>query len=459
MTEIPYRAAKPGVELTAVIESLTHEGRGSFHHGPREVVVRGAWPGDEVDVRVVRRRRGLAEAVVQEVISEGTSRRDAPCVHIGECGGCIWQQWSRDDQREKKRELVRMAFAEGLPGVDVDIAEVMAAGDEFGYRNKMELSFDQWKESPVKLGLHHAGRYNVVFDMERCHIAQPVVSEIAEIVRQWANRHELSVYRSRPDEGLLRYLVLRCASTGEVMVNLVVSDGEVPALDELVDRLTGEVPRITSLILGINGRKGSTAITETSRVLAGKPTIAEKLGELEFDVSPASFLQTNAKGTEVLYDLIAEVAALDGSQRVLDLYCGMGLIGLWLANSAREVVGLEQVPEAIADAERLRDRMGMEHVSFLCGNAEHILPDVVARGESFDVVIVDPPRAGLHPKALKALVDLRAPAIVYVSCNPRALARDMGELLDAGYRPGTIQPVDMFPHTAHVETVVRLDLE
>jgi 23S rRNA (uracil1939-C5)-methyltransferase len=257
---------------------------------------------------------------------------------------------------------------------------------------------------------------------------------------------------------LLRHLVVRiAAATGEIMVNLVATQDDFAGLGDLATALPQAIPHVKSLLASVNTRIGDTAIPERTQVLAGSQTIAERIGPFEVEVSARSFLQTNTQGTKVLYEMVHERAALTGSERVLDLYSGIGLIGLWLAAEAREVVGVEQAPEAVADAERLRDRVGYDHVRFVVADAGVLLPEWVREGRSFDVAIVDPPRAGLHPKALAALTMLAPPRIVYVSCNASSLARDMKELVATGYAAGPVAPLDMFPQTAHVESVVRLD--
>ncbi len=450
-------STKPGSRLTGRIDRLTPKGWGAFDAGRREVQVRRAWPGDEIEAEVVRRRRGAAQANLLAVHREATARREAPCAHVPECGGCIWQEWPIEDQRRVKRRVVENAVAAAPEPLDVEVEQARPVGPEFGYRNKMEFSFDSWYDAPLKLGLHHAGRHSVIFDLERCWLAPPAVSEVVEHVREWALRHGHSVYRSKTEQGLLRFLVVRAAAaTGELMVNLVTSGEPAAGLEELA-QLPEALPQVASVLHSVNTRKGSTANAEHIATLAGKSTITERIGKIEFEVSPRSFIQTNTRGAAVLYDLVAEKAGLTGTERVLDAYCGMGLIGLWLADRAAEVVGIEQVPDAVADANALRDKLGFDHVTFEQGDAEAVLPRYVDAGRTFDVAVVDPPRAGLHPKALRALKWLRPRRIVYVSCNPQALARDVSEIVRAGYRPGSIVPVDMFPQTAHVESVVRLD--
>jgi 23S rRNA (uracil1939-C5)-methyltransferase len=459
---------KSGMTTTARIESLFHDGRGVFHSGTRRVLTRGAWPGDEVELSVYRRRKGNLEARVTEVLHQGACRRDAPCEHLDECGGCSWQQWPVDEQRRMKQILVRQAFAQTAdeladpesPGpIDVEVLPTLEVGPEYGYRNKMEFSFGTDRETgSTMLGLHRTGRFDWTFDLGRCYIAGPVVSDIVGRVRDWARRQGHSAYSQRSHEGLLRHLVVReAAATGEVMVVLVASSTDVGGLTELAEGLPSAVPRVASLLLGVNAREGDTALAETTTLLAGRDTIREQIGDVEVDVSWRSFLQTNSVGAAHLYDLVAARAALTGTERVLDLYCGTGLIGFCLAPMADTVVGLEQTPEAIGDAERTCERLGLTNVSFVNGLAEKVLPLWRASGETFDLAVVDPPRAGMHPNALAALVGLQPTAIVYVSCNPRTLSADMKVLVEAGYTPGPVQPLDMFPQTAHVESVVRLD--
>ena len=462
-TTAPEPRIRPGTTVAGRVESIAGDGRGVLSVGGREVLVRGAWPGDVVEARIYRRRRGKLEAYALAVEEEGISRRQPPCVHVGECGGCVWQQWPISAQREMKRCLVEQALKSAMPDMPVEVLPTREVGPEFGYRNKMEFAFGRNPDGKATLGLHRLRRFDVTFDLVRCWIASPRASEAVAWVREWANRHGLAAYDGRTHEGILRYLVVReSAATGEIMANLVVADKAFEGLDDLADGLPHSLPQVVSLLLSVNARKGDTAIPEFTEVLAGQPSITERIGPLAVELSARSFLQTNTGGAAVLYEMVRERAALAGSERVLDLYCGAGLIGLWLAGPAhtppaREVVGVEQVPEAVADAERLRDRLGYEHVRFVRGDAERVLPAWAAEGESFDVAVVDPPRAGLHPKARAALVALRPGRIVYVSCNPSSLAKDMNELIRAGYAPGPVEPVDMFPQTAHVESLVRLD--
>ncbi len=454
----PNGTVRPGMIVPATIEGIAPDGRGVASASGRQLLVRGALPGDEVDARVFRRRGGRLEATCVSVRREGYPRREPRCAHTGQCGGCTWQQWEPGIQHEMKRRMVREALTRAMPDAAIEVLPVIAAGPEFGYRNKMEFTFGKDETGAVTLGLHRVGRFDATFDVKHCWIAPEAMNAVRAWVCEWARRHALVPYDPRRFVGALRHLVLReAAATGEVMANLVCATGEVAGLDELSEGLPAELPQVKSLLFSVNTRRGDTAHAETTVVLSGRPAISERIGAMEVTVSPISFLQTNSAGAERLYSVVSDVAALSGEERVLDMYCGIGLIGISLAPRAREVVGLEQVPSAVRDANAMRERLGYTHVQFRQGDAEAVLPAWADRGERFDVVIVDPPRAGLHPKALAALVRMSPRVIVYVSCNPVTLAADSAQLCSVGYRIGAAHPVDLFPHTPHIETVVRLE--
>lgn len=456
-----------GTVITGAVTGMHRDGRGVMTAlngagDERTVVVRGAWPGDVVEAEIRRRRRGVFEAETVAVVEEATPRREPRCAHTSECGGCRWQEWPDTEQRRMKQHLTEQAFSDETPEVRIEVLPTLAVSSEFGYRNKMEFTFGRRKSGPdagtLVLGLHRAGRFDWVFDLDRCYLCGERVSDVVAWVREWAVRHDLAAYDQRRHEGVLRHLVVREAgATGEMLVNLVAADLDIPGIDEFAE-LPLAFPEVTSLLLSLNTRKGDTAQAEHTTVLRGSDSITERVGPVSVEISAASFLQTNTEGAAKLYDIALRAADVGGSERVLDLYCGVGLIGLWFAPHVAEVIGVESVPEAVAEASRLSEQQGFENMSHVEGLAEDILPRWAAEGMHFDVAVIDPPRMGMHPKALSALIDLRPDRIVYVSCNPRTLAADIRELAQAGYTPGAVQPVDMFPQTAHVECVVRLDL-
>lgn len=455
---VPGEAVRPGMTVPAEIVGIAADGRGTALVSGRQLLVRGALPGDEVDARVFRRRGGRLEGYAVDVRKEGYERRKPPCEYVGQCGGCMWQQWPLDTQHAMKQRIVREAFSRALPNASVEVCSVLHVGPAFGYRNKMEFTFGQNVDGELTLGLHRVGRFDVTLDIERCWLAPEGMNAVRLWVRDWARRNNLNPYNARRFSGALRHLVLReSAATGDIMANLVSTTEDVGGLEELGSGLPAAFPSVKSVLFSINTRRGDTARPETSEQLFGSPTISERIGDLDVAVSLTSFLQTNSVGAVGLYTTVRELAHLAGGERVLDMYSGIGLIGLALAGDAGEVVGVEAVPSAVRDAEELRARLGLGHVRFVEGEAERLIPAWADAGERFDLVIVDPPRAGLHPKALEALVRIAPKAIIYVSCNPVTLAANAREIIAAGYRMGEVRPVDLFPHTPHVESVVRFD--
>ncbi|HEY7728406.1 MAG TPA: 23S rRNA (uracil(1939)-C(5))-methyltransferase RlmD, partial [Candidatus Eisenbacteria bacterium] len=335
------------------------------------------------------------------------------------------------------------------------------------YRNKMEYSFGTDAEGGLTLGLHRRGFFDRAFDLDRCHIATPISSEIVSFVREFARAERLPPYDLRRHTGLLRFLAVREAvRTGQVMVNLVASEPH-PSFEVLAKRLTARYSAVASVLLNLTRRKAQIAVGEEERVLAGSRTIVERLHDLEFEISSSSFFQTNTEQAERLLDAVIEGLALTGTETVLDLYSGTGTFTLPLARRAREAIGIESAEAAVEDARRNAARNGIANARFLRGEAMEALrerfgPGGVPRGAAparppVDAVVVDPPRAGLHPGVTTRLLHLGTPRLAYVSCNPATLARDL-EVLGSRYRIAWVQPVDMFPHTPHVECIAALTL-
>jgi 23S rRNA (uracil1939-C5)-methyltransferase len=296
-----------------------------------------------------------------------------------------------------------------------------------------------------------------VLDIERCLIQSDRMNALLDEVRRFAADQRLSAYRQETGEGLLRFLMLREGrATAEAMVNVVTSAPAVPELAPLVARVQARVPETTSVVMNVNPRKASVAVGVEEHLLGGRDHIRESVGGLSFQVSPSSFFQTNTAQAERLFALALEATGLTGAETVIDLYSGTGAISLLLARRARWVYGIEIAPAAVADAERNAAANGIQNCTFLAGEVRHVLPSLMARGVAAQVVVADPPRAGFHPRALRTLIALAPERIVYVSCNPATLARDLAELGGGGYRLEWVQPVDMFPHTPHIEAVARL---
>jgi len=450
---------KRGQQVTLQIEELTPKGDGLARVDGVEVVVRGTVPGDSVNAVVGRKRKGRVEARVVEVLQVRLPRREPPCSHFGTCGGCRWQNLSYSDQLQLKDEMVRRSLASRdiFPG---EFRPALGSPSSLYYRNKMEFSFGRGAEGDLQIGLHVRERYNRVFDLEACYLQSELSNRVVDSVRRHAVASGLPVYDLRTHEGLLRFLVVREAKQGGggLMVNLVVSQYPHEGIDNLVHAVTGEVPEITTFVVSLHTGKAQVASGEGGEfILTGGGHIVEECGGLQFQISPQSFFQTNTEQAGNLYLLIRELAGDMREMDVLDLYCGTGGIALHLARESRTVTGIEQTVKAVEDARLNAQRNSIENCTFIPGKAEDVLRESgKIEGKRFDLVVVDPPRAGIHKKVLWALGDLAPAQIIYVSCNAESLADDLAELMLAGYRVSVVQPVDLFPQTPHCEVVAAL---
>ncbi len=379
------------------------------------------------------------------------------------CGGCRFQDLAYEEQLRHKERQVGECLAH-LGGIHAAVRPVIPAPSLFHYRNKMEFSFGRNPEGTLMLGLHRRGFFDRTFDLRRCHIATPIASELVAETRAWAIAEGLEPYDTRRHAGLLRYLVVREGTrTGQVMVNLVASEPH-PSFASFAERIVARFPSVTSVLLNLSRRKAQIAVGDEERVLAGKDRIEEQLGGLTFEISSASFFQTNTEQAERLLETALEGLALRGNERVLDVYSGTGTFTLPISRRAREAIGIESSESAVRDAERNAARNGIENVRFIRGEAVESLRDHFGLGsapesestEAIDAVLVDPPRAGLHPGVVARLIGLGAPRLVYVSCNPATLGRDLALLCESRYTLEWVRPVDMFPHTPHIECVAAL---
>ena len=450
---------RPGDEIELEVERAAMEGRGVARLDGLVVFVDRALAGERVRARVQKTQRRFLTARAVEILRPSPLRVAGRCVHLDVCGGCSWQELDYEAQLDAKTDLVRETL-ERLGGfTEIDLPRALASPDIFFYRNKMEFSFFVGREGEVVLGLHVPGTHDRVFDLAACHLMSESSNRIVACVRDFAAASGLPAYHMRRHTGYWRYLVVREAkTTGETMVNLVTAAGPMPRAPELVAALTAACPAITGILHSVNASRASIAVGEAEMVLYGRPEIEERMGGLRFRIRANSFFQTNTRQAERLFDLTAACADLDGTQEVLDLYAGTGAIALWLGRGARRVTGIELVPDAIAMAEANARSNGMEHCCFVQADVREHLARTPADAARADVVIVDPPRAGLHPDVAQALRQFAPPRIVYVSCNPATLARDL-QILCGGdlYALRRVQPVDMFPHTQHIECVARLD--
>ena len=423
------------------------------------IFVPGGVPGDRLEVSLVQIRPRYARAEIERIVTPSDRRTEPPCPYFGHCGGCRLQHVRYEAQLEFKERQVAECLSRlgGLGPVEsVPLRPIIGAPEVFGYRNKMEFTFAE-ADGQAIVGLHEAARYDRILDIEHCLLQSDAMNGMLREVRAFVREHGWKVYRQDQEEGWLRFLVLREGrATGERMANLVTSSPDVPAARALADRLRARCPGVGSVVLNVNPRKAAVAVGVEEHPIAGNEQIQERLGGLTFAISANSFFQTNTRQAERLFGIVLEYAELSGRETVFDLYSGTGAISLLLARQARAVYGIELVPAAIDDATRNAAANGIANCTFLAGEVRDVLPELLRTGVRAEVVVADPPRAGFHPKALRAVQALAPERIVYVSCNPATLARDLGVLAAGGYRLTAVQPIDMFPHTPHVEVVARL---
>ena len=448
---------RTGEEVELRVDSLAYGGNGVARLDGFVVFVRGALPGDRVRARATKVKRGFAEATRTALLEPGEERVEAPCRHFGVCGGCRFQDYAYAAQVASKEAQVRDALTRIGGFTDAPVEAIVPAESQYRYRNKLEYSFSTGDEGLV-LGFHRAGRWDEVIDVEECLLTTDLGNEIREAVKRWARAEGLEPYDQETGDGYLRHLVVREGrNTGQALVVLVTAPGERFDVDFLVETLTA-FPAVRSIHWAVNDRPAEVTNLPTA-VLWGDEWIEEELCGLRFRIRPNAFLQTNTQMAERLYGLAREGAALTGTETVYDLYCGTGTIGLSLAGSAASVWGVEISEESVACAIENAAANGIENASFFAGNVGQSLDELREKAGPPDVVVVDPPRAGLAGKALRRTGSLRAPRLVYVSCNPTTLASDLAVLRDeVGYRLERCTPVDMFPHTPHIETVSSLVL-
>jgi 23S rRNA (uracil1939-C5)-methyltransferase len=443
-------------ELDLTIDSLAYGGNGVARANGFVVFVRRGLPGDRVRARVTKVKRNHAEALAVEVLEEGAPRVDAPCAHYPECGGCRFQDLAYEAQAEWKERQVADALRR-IGGLgEPPLGQILPAVERFHYRNKLEYSFTNTPQGPA-LGFHRAGRWDEVLEIERCWLTTDLGNAIRETVRDWAREERLEPYDQEAHTGYLRHLVVREGrNTGQALVQLVTAPGERFERERLVEVLTAH-PQVRSIHWAVNDSPAEVTNLPT-RLLWGDEAIEEQLCGLRFRVRPGAFLQTNTAMAERLYELAGDFAGLTGSETVYDLYCGIGTIGLSMADKALTVWGVEVSEESVACALENADLNGITNAAFFAGNVGQVLEELRDRAGEPDVVVVDPPRAGLAGKALRRVGTLGAPRLVYVSCNPTTLASDIKALVgEYGYRLEQARPVDMFPHTPHVETVALLE--
>ncbi|MDX6601895.1 MAG: rRNA (uracil1939-C5)-methyltransferase [Solirubrobacterales bacterium] len=440
--EKPAARRRRGEQLEVEIDSLAFGGRGVARVDGLVVFVGGALPGDRVRVEITKAKKRFAEARTVELLQPGADRIADHCVHDGEpCPGAPWQGLSYERQLAQKAEQVDEALRRigGLDGFELE--EIEPATEQWRYRNKLEYSFGDRDGEPI-LGFHARGRWDLIVDVEDCQLASERGNAARNAVREWARLESVPAYDARERTGVLRNLVVREGwRTGQIQTRLVTSAARFPK------------PPV-DLHTVIEGDSGGT---DGPTGALGEERLREELLDLKLEMSHGAFFQTNTEMAERLYGVAAEYADLNGSERVFDLYCGIGTIGLTMAKRAGEVWGLEIVPEAIADAERNAEQNKIDNAHFLAGSARTGVRPLIEKAGKPDVVVIDPPRAGLSQKIVRRVLECEAKKIVYVSCNPTTLAPNAAQMVEAGYTLRRVKPVDMFPQTPHIECVALLE--
>lgn len=466
------RRKKKNIVLENVlVEDYAAEGKSIARVDGKVIFIERVVPGDVVDVKLFKNKKDWAEGYPLQFRSLSKERTEPFCQHFGVCGGCQWQMLPYEKQLLYKRQQVednlkRIGKVE-LP----EIPPVLGAIENKWYRNKLEYTFSSKRFVPenefVKdhandlnaAGFHAKGLFDKVVEIERCWLQKEPTNAIREALGDFARKNNYSFYDYKLHVGFMRSVLLRICTTGEVMVNIVFGEDDKEKREAILDHLLKTVPGITTLLYTINTKWNDSLHDLNPVIVTGKGHVMERLEDFQFKIGPKSFFQTNTKQGEQLYKIAREYAELTGNETVYDLYCGTGSIGIFMSKLAKKIVGVEMVPDAIEDAKENASLNNIQHADFFAGDVIKICDDgFFATHGKPDIIITDPPRAGMHDKLVKKILEIEAPAIVYVSCNPATQARDLRSL-DEKYIVTKVQPVDMFPHTHHIENVAQLKLK
>lgn len=454
--EKPFRE---GDMVTMTLDNLAHGGEAVGRPENFTVFVAGGIPGEEVKVRITEVKKNFGRGKLLEVLKPSPFRIAPPCDVYAGCGGCQLQHVEYQEQLRLKRQIVVDALERigGLKGVTV---HPTLAGHDEGYRNKAQfplgISASRHGKPQVITGFYAPGTHRIVPN-DHCQIQHPLINRVVRETLKVLNEEHVSIYDERSHQGLLRHLLVRVGvMTGQAMLVFVTNGRDLKGAEKMAHRIMAEVPEVVSVLQNINTQRTNVILGPTTRVIAGEEKITDYIGDLRFEISAQSFFQVNTLQSKVLYDQVARYAGLSGQETVLDAYCGIGTISLYLARRAGVVHGIEAVPQAIEDAERNAGLNGIANAFFHTGLVEDVLPRLTKDKLRFDVVVVDPPRKGCEKEVLQVFGETKPERIVYVSCNPTTLARDLAILAEYGYEVAGVQPVDIFSGTYHVETVVLM---
>jgi 23S rRNA (uracil1939-C5)-methyltransferase len=441
-------------------------------HEGKVIFMENAVPGDIVTVRLIKNKKDWAEAQVIRIVSLSSERTAPFCQHFGICGGCQWQMLPYEKQLEYKHDQVLQSLKR-IGKLDLpEISPILGSEKTTRYRNKLEYTFSnhryllkeeladpQISNLQNAAGFHARGIFDKIVDVETCYLQDEPTNAIRRETKRWAIEHAISFYDIQRHEGFLRNLQIRLCRTGEIMVNVVFGYRDEPLQNALLHHLQNEFPAITTLLYTINPKWNDSLNDLHPITYSGKGFVYEKLEKFLFKIGPKSFFQTNTAQAERLYQTVRTFAGLNGTETVYDLYCGTGSIGIFLSDRAKKVIGIELIPEAVADANENALLNQIHHAAFFTGDVTEICDDTFFETHGRpDLIVSDPPRAGMSEKLIEKILEIAAEKIIYVSCNPATQARDLN-LLSEKYQISAVQPVDMFPHTLHIENVTALFLK
>ncbi|MDQ0185273.1 23S rRNA (uracil(1939)-C(5))-methyltransferase RlmD [Cytobacillus sp. FSL R5-0569] len=444
--------------IDVTFEDLTHEGAGVAKVDGYPLFVPNALPGEKAQIKVLKTSKGYGFGKLIETYEESPYRVTAPCPIYKECGGCQLQHLSYEGQLLAKQKQVRDVLTRIGKLENVTVHPTLGMSDPWRYRNKSQVPIGEHEGGLI--GGFYQQRSHQIIDMKSCLIQQEKNDEVIQKVKDICNKNGVRAYDEQRHKGDLRHIMARYGLvTGDVMIVLVTKAKDLPNRKKIIADITENIAGVKSIVQNVNPKKTNVIMGDETRVLWGQEVIYDYIGDVRFAISARSFYQVNPEQTKVLYDKALEYAALTGKEEVIDAYCGIGTISLFLAQKAKSVFGVEIVPEAIEDAKRNAELNNITNANFAVGKAEEVIPAWYEKGHKADVLVVDPPRKGCDEALLQTIIDMKPKKVVYVSCNPGTLARDLRVLEDGGYRTVEVQPVDMFPQTTHVEVVSQMILK
>jgi 23S rRNA (uracil-5-)-methyltransferase RumA len=446
--------------IPLLIKRLGINGEGVGFYKKKVVFVPGALPGEEITAKVVKEFPNRIEASVEEIVKKSENRVNPPCPIYEKCGGCQLQHLSYQGQLKEKKDIVRQAFERytKLNPHHLPLKDTIGMENPWEYRNKSQFQVGK-KNEKVLAGLYGINSHTLV-DLGDCMVQHPETTKVTNTVKLILQDLNIPIYNERKKGGVVRTIVTRVGfNSGQVQLVLVTAQKEIPRKELLIKEVQKRLPQVKSIIQNINGSKTSLIFGEETIHLEGEETIQETLGDLSFELSARAFFQLNPTQTVRLYNEVKRLAKCSGEEKLVDAYCGVGTIGLWLAPYVKEVRGMDVIKESIEDANKNAKGHNITNAKFFHGKAEEVFPKWVKEGWQPDIIVVDPPRTGCDQKLLKAIVKVKPKRLVYVSCNPSTLAKDVNELMKAGFKLSKLQPVDMFPHTSHVECCSLLTYE